>query len=213
MNKFDIIVKDKSDSFICPSVIAKEYSSFKSICENHISGKTYSRSPWLYLVFDFLPPALYNHLLVFCMRDLNFEKPKLFYEIGLFSIKGSNDLDKFFLCKSRNTISLQIFSKRKTKAYDFELHSENIPNAQTLLENMLDKIRHITNKYRFTVHCKPKIACFKADYSSKLDGYYLEEIQVNSFGNCTHCQQHDYSILSSIWFKVSNVTSLVNQKN
>lgn len=206
VEKFDIIVNDKSDSYICPSAIRKMSSPFETICENkHINDKTCFRSSWLCLEFDFLPPALYNHLLVFCMCDNNFVNPELFYEIGIFCINRRNELDKFFLCKSGRTIALQMFST----CFDdnsFKLHCDKIPNTQTLFENILEKIQRITSKYGFRVQCKPKIKCGKADYVSEKQRYPLDGIRL---GNCTHCGNatHNYENLSNVWIKVSNAKS------
>lgn len=206
MKRFDIIVEDKSNSFICPSVITKGSYSFKTICDKeNIKDTLCSRSPWLCMEFDFLPPALFNHLLVFCMRDSNFENAELFNGIGLFCIKGSNDLDKFFLCKSGRTIALQIFTR-----------NENISNAQALSTLILDKLESITSKYGFTVYYTPKIKCGKADYSSTETRLCLEDIMQNCFGYCYHCQaRHNYADFSSVWFNVSNVkiNQLLQQQN
>lgn len=195
MTKFDIIVKDKQDSFICPSVITRKAVSFKTICDKENINKTSCfRSPWLCIEFNFLPPALFNHLLVFCMRDDNFGNAELFNEIGIFCIKGSTDLDKFFLCKSGRTIALQIFTR-----------NEIVQNAQSLYKTILHTLTTITSKYGYTVYYTPKILCGETDYSSDKGRHLFDDIKRNGFGYCYHCKDKHTAEYYSVWFKVSNV--------
>ncbi|CAG2231770.1 unnamed protein product [Mytilus edulis] len=192
MTKFDIIVMDKQDSFICPSVITRKAVSFKTICDKENINKTSCfRSPWLCIEFNFLPPALFNHLLVFCMRDTKcFENAELFNEIGIFCIKGSTDLDKFFLCKSGRTIALQIFTR-----------NEIVQNAQFLYKTILHKLTTITSKYGYTVYYTPKILCGETDYSSDKGRHLFDDIKRNGFGYCYHCKDKHTAEYYSVWFK------------
>lgn len=130
MEKFDIIVKVKDSSFVCPSLIEKQSSTLEKILDDNGIHKE-ERSSWLCIEFAFLPPALYNHLLVYCMRDSEFEKPDLFHEIGVFCKKGSNELELFVLCKSKNTIAVQIWSRSKNESMS-EKKKRMIKNGHTL---------------------------------------------------------------------------------
>lgn len=209
MMKFDIIVEDKLNKqiFICPCVIDKESSSFEDILKE--SGKCI-RSPWLCIEFSFLPPALYNHLLVFCMRDPIFEQPKLFYEIGLFCFKNTNSLTKFVLCLSKKTICVQIWSSTTDDKSCLQ-QNETIKIGQTLFKNISCNINDILQKYELRVEYKLRVLCSESDYDTCETAhhvYYLENMQISEYTMCGfHANQHNYENMFRFWIPVSNIES------
>lgn len=206
MMKFDIIVKDKLDNkkFICPCVIDKESSSFETILKE--SGNCF-RSPWLCIEFSFLPPALYNHLLVFCMRDPNFDQPKLFYEIGLFCFKNTNGLKKFVLCLSKMTICVQVWSDTKDDKSCLQ-GNETIKIGQTLFKNISDKINDILQKYELRVEYKLRVLCCESAYDicETAHLYYLGNMQNSEYTMCGyHGEIHNFEAMFRFWIPVSTI--------
>lgn len=215
MEKFNIIVRDKlvNRSFICPSAIFKKTLTYEAICkENCISEDTCSRSPWLYIDFDFLPPALYNHLLVLCLHDTTFEKPKLYHEIGIFCIKNSNGVDKFVICKSKKSIiiqSIQIQSKLEDPNTSEKINLYT-PNGQDLFNKLLSKIMEILNTYDIKLSYELCIKCGDAPYHILDDRYFDKDIKVKPSGMCHHHgYQHDFGKLFQFWFERSVSTPIL----
>lgn len=204
MEKFDIIVKDPSDksSFICPCgiKIMNKSSNYDIIFkENSISKDTCYRSPWLYMEFNFLPPALYNHLLVLCVNDSTFEKPKLYHKVGIFCIQESKGRDKIVICKSNKTIMIQrVQSGFKSE----EQMNGNIMNGHNLYKNISSKIVEILRKYDIKLNYKPSIACCNAPDDSVDDRYSVNDIKSNLTRWCNyHSSEHNIEDMFRFWLE------------
>lgn len=214
MMKFDIIVRLEhvedtlvKNVFICPCVIDKQSYSFEQILNENDKCV---RSPWLCLEFNFLPPALFNHLLVFCMRDLAFARPKLCYEFGLFCLKKTNGMTRFVLCMSKNTIFLQIMSSKKDDNSSVQ-RNENMQIGQTLFKNISRKINDILHKYEQTVNYKLIVQCPKSDYAAcETEGhsYSVEHMKYDTKATCDyHDDLHDIGEMFTFWIPVSSIVT------
>lgn len=206
MMKFDIIVQGKDTNvFICPCVIDKKSCSFETIWKKI---DKFVHSPWLCLEFNFLPPALFNHLLVFCMRDSAFEQPKLSYEFGVFCFEKTNGMTKFVLCMSKNTIFLQIKSSQKDDNTSIQ-RKETMKIGQTLFKNISRKINDILHKYELTVNYKLKVQCPESDYDAcETEGhlYSVENMAYNTKATCDyHDDLHDIQEMFTFWIPVSTI--------
>ncbi|CAG2217275.1 unnamed protein product [Mytilus edulis] len=74
---------------------------------------------WLCLVFDFLPPAFFNHILAWYIKQYNvstiFDKRTrtkrnaLYRQIGVFDLNG-RDRDQLVVCEGPNVVALQVWN-------------------------------------------------------------------------------------------------------
>lgn len=215
MEKFDIIVQFDNTSFICPSGISmekdeKESDAFEGLfAEFNINTNTCFISPWLCMEFDFLPPSLYNLLLVFCLRDTSFEHPRLYPNMGIFCIQESNGRDKFILCKSKNTIKIQIVQST-SKNYKFSGQNTEIKsNGRVLFINISNKIDTI--KARYDIYLKYELSitcgdapCIPVDLSSRK---HLARKQWCDL----HEDEHNLKDLFRFWFQIYVSKLLLSQ--
>lgn len=214
MEKFDIIVKDKLDNnkFICPAGIRiKEGNEgiiiFEDICKEHKIDKN-NLSPWLCMEFDFLPPALYNHLLVLCMRDSIFEKLKLYRGIGIFRIQADGGRTLLVICKLRNKIIIQKIHLGSDHYNSKGQRNETIPNGRDIFNNISSKIRDILTKYDISLKCTYSIKCGVAPDDDQDYLYSEDYIKENTKRWCNHHKaSHILGTLLSFWLDRS-VSSL-----
>lgn len=197
MEKFDIIVKDKSSNykFICPGGIKTKWgstdiTSFKDICKEHLID-TNNLSPWLCMVFDFLPPALYNHLLVLCMRDSKFEKIKLYPGIGIFRILDGEEGDRLVICELTKKIIIQKVHPGSEHYNSSGQKHETIPNGQDVFNNISSKIKDVLTKYKMSLKCTYHIKC--GDTPDDIPDYHYSEEYIKNNTEKTWCYHHKVS--------------------
>lgn len=216
MEKFDIIIKDKLHSklYICPSGIKclndnKEVTIFKEICtKNHIDKE--NLSPWLFVMFDFLPPALYDHLLVLCMGDDEFEKIQLYPRFGIFRILKSKGRDKLVICKSKKTIIIQKIHSGFAHYNSSGLRDETIPIGQDIFSNIASKIKDISEKYDIQLNCYISIKCGDTPDDFPDDIWSEQDIKSNPQRWCNHHRiEHNLENLLWFWLDRSVSTLLV----
>ncbi|CAC5389056.1 unnamed protein product [Mytilus coruscus] len=216
MEKFDIIVKDKSINykFICPGGIKKkggstDITTFKDICKEHLID-TNTLSPWLCMVFDFLPPALYNHLLVLCMCDSKFEKINLYPRIGIFRILDGEERDQLVICELTKKIIIQRVHPGSEHYNSSGQKNETIPNGQDVFNNISSKINDILAKYKMSLKCTYHIKCGVAPDDIPDYLYSEEYIKNNPERWCNHHNaSHTLGNLLKFWLDRSVSTLFV----
>lgn len=182
MMKFDIIVRDDSEleqSYIIPSMIAKQSTPpWENICKKFgANSERCERTSWICLDFDFLPPAIFNNILVWLMRNGAYQRLALFHKIGIFNIKDSHGCQKLVICNSHNSICLQVWS-----------WNNNTFSCKDIYRSLSEYISKLKSKYCVMINYKVKFMCGAASFTSKDDKFDVEEL--NKAGEGIYCLRH-----------------------
>ncbi|CAG2258145.1 unnamed protein product [Mytilus edulis] len=116
MEKFDIIVKpittEKCEEYYMPCMI--KASGFNDILETfNVQNIRCSRTSWFGLQFNFLPPALFNHILVTFLKKYSLcivgdRRLAIYRDVGVFDLETSKCL-KLVVCLSENSVAMQVW--------------------------------------------------------------------------------------------------------
>ncbi|VDI69308.1 Hypothetical predicted protein [Mytilus galloprovincialis] len=185
MEKFDILVKiAETSSYIMPSMMPPVL--YDEVCTLiGIKQQNCKRTSWLCLKFSFLPPAFFNHVSVWFIKE--YEPSKVVYKtysmalfrgICVFDIDSKSGCEKILVTMSTDTIAIQLlsFSKRET-----EFGSK----CSSVCKGIIKQIQAIKDRYRLSMSCKIHFKCSKGDYSRDTKSY--EDLK-----NSTeyYCNQH-----------------------
>lgn len=187
MMKFDIIVRDDSDSepgYIIPSMIDKTSTPpWNTIVEKYSANcDPCERTSWLCLDFDFLPPAIFNNILVRHMTDDKYKLLELYHKSAIFDI-NSNSSKKLVIYNSYNTICLQVWSWINDKT-----------SCRDIYRSLIDNISEQKSKFGVKVPYKIKFMCGKANVTLENRSFDIDELK--KFGKGLHCHhQSDNHIL------------------
>lgn len=180
MIKFDIIVRDESgseQSYIIPSMIDKKSTPpldtiFEKYCANSDACK---KSSWLCLVFDFLPPAIFNDILVRHMRDDKYKLFALYYKSAIFDI-DSNRLKRLVIFNSNNTICLQVWSWNNDKSV-----------CRSIYASLIKNILKLKSKFDVMVNYQVKFMCDQGNITQEDKPFEVEQLKKAEEGlYCDH---------------------------
>lgn len=182
MMKFDIIVRDYSVSkpiYIIPSIIEKASTKpWNQVCKQYgADQKGCTRTSWICFDFDFLPPAIYNSILVLLLRDETYERVELFHEKAIFDIKCSLGCQKLVICKTLNTICLQVWS-----------WSKNRFSLRHIIKKISENILYLKSKYGVMIAYKLTFMCGIAHFTS--DNSKFDEEDLNKSTEGIYCNHH-----------------------
>ncbi|CAG2253449.1 unnamed protein product [Mytilus edulis] len=176
MEKFDIIVKtDLIDSYYMPCMI-KNSSTLEQIKEQ-FRIEDFNCKPWLVLEFEFLPIAIFNHILVYYIRQYpvceipSFDKkshPAIYTGKAVVHLDNTN-CRRLIICFSRNVIALQIWNL------------DDIDIEDIMYEDILSKLCSYMEKLETTLKnnlsYQIKAKCSTGNYLSMSDRYSFEQFQ------------------------------------
>lgn len=165
MKKFDIIVNLKNSPALYMPCMMKSYS-FDEFREQFIDErKHYFKSSWLCLEYDFLPPAFFNHILAWFIKQYfvgvlldkgnRNDRKALYRQIGVFDL-GLPGCEQLVVCEGPNIIALQVWNALKSdKTYGY-LKKDLLQFIDTLRDRYKLKIAFTTtfkcNTGDFTIH-------------------------------------------------------------
>lgn len=205
MEKFDIIVRPKEVNFsekegcyILPYIM--QGSTLKKVCELFkIDINNCTRTSWLCIEFDFLPPWFFYHVLAWYIRK--YELNKLFRGIGVFDLEGSG-CQQLIITTSENTVAIQVLNR----GHGTEVTTDCIK----IREEFYSKIRNFKQR-RMRLTYDRKITCSNGDICKS--SIRVERLQQNEFYRCPEHNTHSSHDVLSPWFKkVSQVNTLYYHK-
>ncbi|CAG2212157.1 unnamed protein product [Mytilus edulis] len=202
MEEFGIIVKPKNDDFrndiYMPCMIKPR--PFQEILRKvDVKSEYCKKSSWFCLVFNFLPPSYFNHILVSFVKnkqllhEKNDSKLSIYRNVGIFQLNETGS-EILVICLSKNLIAMQVI----------QLKSENVcySYVKNRLINLVDLIKQ---RYRINVIYEIRFKC--AD-GSLLDneGIGYDEAIVKGEYRCTdHEEMHSSKVIYRSWLKEEEV--------
>ena len=211
LEKFDIIVKPKNGNmkmYYLPCMIKS--TTFNEICESFgVHKPSCHRTSWLLLEFEFLPPAIFNRVLVGYIRmhkvsiesTDNGQRLSLYRGIGVFDINESGSM-KLVICAGQNVIAFQIW------IYGNGLHSTFHNYRQTLT----DMVDILSKKYQVCCKYTVKMKCSKSDYQKTEGRFECKVLQDSKKYFCPeHSIEHGCLDAYKYWFSNEIVVSYTCQ--
>ncbi|XP_063408095.1 uncharacterized protein LOC134691480 [Mytilus trossulus] len=156
MKRFDIIVNLKESTALYMPCMIKS-SSFTEV-QKHFSGENqpFYKSSWLCLEFKFLPPAFFNHIIAWYIKQYHVhviidkvnrsKRNALYRHIGIFDLDVSC-CEQLVVCEGPNVIALQVWDSRLSKKTYTDLESSLYKFVETL---RMHYNLHISYKQAFT---------------------------------------------------------------
>ncbi|CAC5411131.1 unnamed protein product [Mytilus coruscus] len=177
MKRFDIIVKLwKSPTLYMPCMM--ESCSFKRVRKRFMKkSQSVNMTSWLCLEFEFLPPAFFNHILAWYIKQYHvstiFDKETrtnrnaLYRQIGVFDLDSSG-CEQIVVCEGLNIIALQVWDTRKSGGTYGYLRKSLCQFIETIQKRYSLKISH-TKSFKckdgdFTMNRKKMADLYSADY-------------------------------------------------
>ncbi|XP_052094022.1 uncharacterized protein LOC127730016 [Mytilus californianus] len=212
MEKFDIIIRPKTATgedrskeerhYFVPCMIkTAALSNIDVLCKVPIGGKT----SCLCFVFNFLPRAFINHLIVSYIRTFttskvrdtmdNRKQPSLFHELGVFDISNTG-CEKLLVAVYQNTVQIQIWKYGKIK---HRVYSD----VENFISGEIKRIQ--CEKYRMVnmTHSK-QFKCHDTKYDN-FEG--LKNCHIYQNGQEYQCEEHDavHEFIDD-WFEVQQIS-------
>ncbi|XP_063447970.1 uncharacterized protein LOC134727519 [Mytilus trossulus] len=164
MKRFDIIVSLKNSSalympcMMTPCTFEEVRKYF--IDETHF----FYRTSWLCLDFEFLPPAFFNHILAWYIKQYYVsaitekgtrnERKTLYRQIGVFNLDSSG-CEQLVVCEGPNVIALQIWNSR--------ISDQAYVDFKTKLCQFVDTLR---NRYKLKLTFTIAFKCNDGDFTT-----------------------------------------------
>ncbi|CAG2204195.1 unnamed protein product [Mytilus edulis] len=158
MKRFDIIVNLKDSTTLYMPCMIKS-CSFSEVQKQFSDGsQSIHKTSWLCLEFKFLPPAFFNHIIAWYIKQYHVsviidqecrsERNALYRQVGVFDLDSSS-CKQLVVCEGPNTIALQVWDSRMSNETYEDLGLELFGIVETLLKRYS---LHIS--YRKTFTCK-----------------------------------------------------------
>ncbi|CAG2235183.1 unnamed protein product [Mytilus edulis] len=200
MEKFDIIVRPKNDEYkqhiYMPCMIKP--MPFKDIFgKNDIENC--KKSSWFCLVFNFLPPSYFNHILVSFVKskqlvcDAKDKKLGIYRNIGIFDLNETGS-EILVICLSKNLIAMQVRQlKNEDVCYSY---------VKKQLITLVDSIKQ---RYRINVFYEIRFKCQDGSLLDN-DGIGYDEAMEKIEYRCTdHNEMHSSKDIYRSWLKEEEV--------
>ncbi|CAC5403711.1 unnamed protein product [Mytilus coruscus] len=163
MKRFDIIVNLKNSTVLYMPCMMKS-CSVEDVKKQLIGdSQSIRKTSWLCLEFEFLPPAFFNHILVWYIKQFSvtvilkketrYERKALYRQIGVFDLDSSR-CEQLVVCEGPNVIALQIWSSR--------MPNRTYGDFKTNLRQFIDTLR---NRYRLKIAYKETFKCKDGDFT------------------------------------------------
>ncbi|XP_076108934.1 uncharacterized protein LOC143076921 [Mytilus galloprovincialis] len=143
MIRFDIIVSLKNSSALyMPCMMTP--CTFEEVRKHFIDeSQFFYRTSWLCLDFEFLPPAFFNHILAWYIRQYSVstitekgtrnERKTLYRQIGVFNLDSSG-CEQLVVCEGPNVIALQVWNSRISDQAYVDFRTKLCQFVDTLLD-------------------------------------------------------------------------------
>ncbi|CAG2241367.1 unnamed protein product [Mytilus edulis] len=156
LKRFDIIVNLKDSSELYMPCMIKSCSFFEF--QKHFCDKSIFKTSWFCLEFKFLPPAFFNHIIAWYIKQYHVsdivdtqirrKRKALYRQVGVFDLDSSG-CEQLVVCEGPNTIALQVWDSRMSNKTYGKLGSELVRFVDTLRKRYSLHIQ-----YSFTFTCK-----------------------------------------------------------
>ncbi|CAC5371715.1 unnamed protein product [Mytilus coruscus] len=166
MKRFDIIVDLKNSNALYMPCMMKSCSFEKFRTQIFVGSQARHRTSWFCLDFEFLPPAFFNHILVWYIKrysvsvileqGLRNERKALYRQIGVFDLDSSG-CEQLVVCEGRNIIALQVWNLRVSKQTYGDIRTDLIEFIVTLRD-----------RYRLKLVFTITFKCKDGDFNSNL---------------------------------------------
>ncbi|CAG2205293.1 unnamed protein product [Mytilus edulis] len=158
MKRFDIIVNLKDSTALYMPCMIKS-CSFSEVQKQFCDGsQSFYKTSWLCLEFKFLPPAFFNHVIAWYIKQYHVsviidkqirrKRNALYRQVGVFDLDSSG-CEQLVVCEGPNTIALQVWDSRMSNKTYGKLRSQLHRFVETLRKRYSLQI-----PYSFTFTCK-----------------------------------------------------------
>ncbi|XP_052086073.1 uncharacterized protein LOC127723463 isoform X2 [Mytilus californianus] len=141
MKRFDIIVNLKDSTELYMPCMIKS-CSFSEVQNQFYDGSpSFYKTSWLCLEFKFLPPAFFNHIIAWYIKQYNVSviidkenrsrRNALYRQVGVFDLDASC-CEQLVVCEGTNTIALQVWDSRMSNKTYGDLASALFRFVKTL---------------------------------------------------------------------------------
>ncbi|VDH97163.1 Hypothetical predicted protein [Mytilus galloprovincialis] len=208
MEKFDIVVNTSKTGRKCYIMPSRMQSvSFDEVCQQiGVKEETCKRTSWLCLKFAFLPPAFFNHVYAWFIREYtpleldnaNQSSSSLFRGIGVFNIDLST-CSKLLVTMSADTIAIQLLS--------FSKEEKNFGSiCSNIRVDLIKQIDVIKQRYDMKISYEEHFKCSEGDYYKNTQSLeYLRS--VTEYSCKEHKTAHQSKDIYLVWMmNVSEVS-------
>ncbi|VDI54340.1 Hypothetical predicted protein [Mytilus galloprovincialis] len=177
MKRFDIIVNLKKSTALYMPCMIKSCSFFEVQKQFGDENQPFYKTSWLCLEFKFLPPAFFNHIIAWYIKQYQVhviidkvnrsKRNALYRQIGIFDLDRSC-CEQLVVCEGPNVIALQVWDSRKSKKTYGDLESSLYKFVETLRKHYNLNISY-TNAFTctdgdFTINRKTIKDLITSDY-------------------------------------------------
>ncbi|VDI15912.1 Hypothetical predicted protein [Mytilus galloprovincialis] len=163
MKRFDILVNLKNSSALYMPCMMKP-CTFEEVRKQFIDeSQSFYRTSWLCLDFRFLPPAFFNHILAWYIKQYSVSvitekgtrnvRKALYRQIGVFNLDLSG-CEQFVVCEGPNVIALQVWNSRISDKTYGDLRKKLCKFVDSLL-----------NRYRLKITFTKSFKCKDGDFT------------------------------------------------
>ncbi|XP_076084462.1 uncharacterized protein LOC143055213 [Mytilus galloprovincialis] len=141
MKRFDIIVNLKESTALYMPCMIKSCSFSKVQKQFGEESQPFYKTSWLCLEFKFLPPAFFNHVIAWYIKQYHVsvlidkqirrKRNALYRQVGVFDLDSSG-CEQLVVCEGPNTIAVQVWDSRMSNKTYRKLRSELHRFVETL---------------------------------------------------------------------------------
>ncbi|CAG2200451.1 unnamed protein product [Mytilus edulis] len=163
MKRFDIIVNLKDSSELYMPCMIKSGSFAEVLKQFGVRNQPFYKTSWFCLEFKFLPPAFFNHILAWYIKQysvsviidkkIRSKRNALYRHIGVFDLDSSG-CDKLVVCVKPNTIGIQ--------AWDLQTPNKTYGDLASNLFKFVDTLQ---KRYNLHISYTNTFTCKDGDFS------------------------------------------------
>ncbi|CAG2222392.1 unnamed protein product [Mytilus edulis] len=209
MEEFGIIVKPKNEDYrndiYMPCMIKPR--PFQEILRKvDVKSEYCKKSSWFCLVFNFLPPSYFNHILVSFVKsqqlfhNKNDSNLSIYRNIGIFQLNDTGS-EILVICLSKNLIAMQVR----------QLQSDDVcySYVKDQLINLVDLIKQ---RYRINVTYEIRFKCPVGSLTDNVGISYDEAMEKNEYRCTDHNEMHLCKDVYRSWLKEEEVEDELKKK-
>ncbi|VDI26341.1 Hypothetical predicted protein [Mytilus galloprovincialis] len=200
MEEFGIIVKPKNYDFrndiYMPCMIKPR--PFQDIFGKvDVETENCKKSSWFCLVFNFLPPSYFNHVLVSFVKnkrlfyDKKDSKLGIYRNVGIFQLNNTGS-EILVICLSKNLIAMKVLQLNSSEDVCYSY-------VKTQLINLVDLIKL---RYRINVTYEIRFKCQGGSLYDNEGIGYEEAMEKSEYRCADHEEMHLSKDLYRSWLKV-----------
>ncbi|CAG2227755.1 unnamed protein product [Mytilus edulis] len=210
MEEFGIIVKPKNyasrNDIYMPCMIKP--MPFQEIFGRvEVETKLCKKSSWLCLVFNFLPPSYFNHVLVSFVKnnplfyDTEDSRLGIYRNVGIFQLNNSGS-EILVICLSKNLIAMKVLQFNSSEDVCYS-------NIKTKLINLVDSIKL---RYRINVTYEIRFKCHGGSLIDNKGIGYDEALEKSEYLCTEHKRMHLSKEIYRFWLKEEEVEDELKKK-